>query len=42
MPASQSGVAHATIEAAPSDNPPLRLPLNSNSDAYENLTSSPV
>jgi len=38
MVASQSGVAHATIEAALSDNPPLRLLLNS--DAYEAVTST--
>ena len=33
MPGSQSGVAHAIIEAASSDAPPKRLLLNS--DAYE-------
>ena len=38
MPASQSGVAHATIEAALSDEPPLRLLINS--DAYEAVTAS--
>lgn len=38
MPASQSGVAHATIEAALSDDPPLRLLINS--DAYERVTST--
>jgi NAD(P)-dependent dehydrogenase (short-subunit alcohol dehydrogenase family) len=38
MPGSQSGVAHATIEAALSENPPLRLLLNS--DAYEAVTST--
>jgi NAD(P)-dependent dehydrogenase (short-subunit alcohol dehydrogenase family) len=38
MPGSQSGVAHATIEAALSENPPLRLLLNS--DAYEAVTSA--
>ena len=38
MPASQSGVAHATIEAALSDDPPLRLLVNS--DAYELVTSA--
>ncbi|MGW5329399.1 SDR family oxidoreductase [Streptomyces sp. NPDC004014] len=38
MVASQSGVAHATIEAALSDNPPLRLLLNS--DAYEAVTTT--
>lgn len=38
MVASQSGVAHAMIEAALSDNPPLRLLLNS--DAYEAVTST--
>ncbi|WP_301174829.1 SDR family oxidoreductase [Actinomadura geliboluensis] len=38
MPASQSGVAHATIEAVLSDDPPLRLLLNS--DAYETVTSA--
>lgn len=38
MVASQSGVAHATIEAALSDKPPLRLLLNS--DAYEAVTST--
>jgi NAD(P)-dependent dehydrogenase (short-subunit alcohol dehydrogenase family) len=38
MPASQSGVAHATIEAALAENPPLRLLLNS--DAYEAVTST--
>lgn len=38
MPGSQSGVAHAIIEAALSDNPPLRLLLNS--DGYELVTSN--
>lgn len=38
MPASQSGVVHATIEAALSENPPLRLLINS--DAYELVTST--
>jgi NAD(P)-dependent dehydrogenase (short-subunit alcohol dehydrogenase family) len=38
MVGSQSGVAHATIEAALSDDPPLRLLLNS--DAYEAVTST--
>ncbi|MEU7045513.1 SDR family oxidoreductase [Streptomyces varsoviensis] len=38
MPASQSGVAHATIEAALSDDPPLRLLLNS--DAYDAVTAT--
>ncbi|UMG94847.1 SDR family NAD(P)-dependent oxidoreductase [Nocardioides sp. TF02-7] len=38
MPASQSGVANATIEAALSDTPPLRLLINS--DAYEAVTTS--
>jgi NAD(P)-dependent dehydrogenase (short-subunit alcohol dehydrogenase family) len=38
MVASQSGVAHATIEAALSKNPPLRLLLNS--DAYEAVTTT--
>lgn len=38
MPGSQSGIAHATIEAALSDDPPLRLLLNS--DAYENVTTT--
>lgn len=38
MPASQSGVAHATIEAALSESPPLRLLLNS--DAYEAVTGT--
>jgi NAD(P)-dependent dehydrogenase (short-subunit alcohol dehydrogenase family) len=38
MAGSQSGVAHATIEAALSENPPLRLLLNS--DAYEAVTTT--
>jgi NAD(P)-dependent dehydrogenase (short-subunit alcohol dehydrogenase family) len=38
MVGSQSGVAHATIEAALSENPPLRLLLNS--DAYEAVTAT--
>ncbi|MBB5790795.1 SDR family oxidoreductase [Jiangella mangrovi] len=38
MPASQSGVAHATIEAALAENPPLRLLVNS--DAYEAVTAA--
>ena len=38
MPGSQSGVAHALIEAAESEDPPLRLLLNS--DAYENVTGA--
>lgn len=38
MVGSQSGVAHATIEAALSDDPPLRLLLNS--DAYEAVTTT--
>ncbi len=38
MPGSQSGVAHAIIEAALSDAPPLRLLLNS--DAYELVTGA--
>ncbi|SEQ93076.1 Short-chain dehydrogenase [Lentzea xinjiangensis] len=38
MPGSQSGVAHAIIEAALSDAPPLRLLLNS--DAYELVTTA--
>ncbi|WP_199440261.1 SDR family oxidoreductase [Umezawaea beigongshangensis] len=38
MVASQSGVAHATIEAALSEDPPLRLLLNS--DAYEAVTTT--
>ncbi|MFE6286200.1 SDR family oxidoreductase [Streptomyces sp. NPDC057877] len=38
MPGSQSGVAHATIEAALSDDPPLRLLLNS--DAYDAVTGT--
>ncbi|WP_193043032.1 SDR family oxidoreductase [Mycolicibacterium baixiangningiae] len=38
MVASQSGVAHAVIEAALSGNPPLRLLLNS--DAYETVTAT--
>ncbi|MFE7114747.1 SDR family oxidoreductase [Streptomyces sp. NPDC057654] len=38
MVASQSGVAHAVIEAALSDDPPLRLLLNS--DAYDAVTST--
>ncbi|WP_329459860.1 SDR family oxidoreductase [Streptomyces sp. NBC_01497] len=38
MVASRSGVAHATIEAALSDDPPLRLLLNS--DAYEAVTTT--
>jgi hypothetical protein len=38
MPASQSGVAHATIEAALSSDPPLRLLINS--DAYEAVTAT--
>ncbi|GAA5141698.1 SDR family oxidoreductase [Nocardioides marinquilinus] len=38
MPASQSGVAHATIEAALADDPPLRLLVNS--DAYELVTGA--
>ncbi|GAB3447979.1 SDR family oxidoreductase [Streptomonospora sediminis] len=38
MPASQSGVAHATIEAALAADPPLRLLINS--DAYEAVTSA--
>ncbi|ACU38102.1 SDR family oxidoreductase [Actinosynnema mirum] len=38
MPGSQSGVAHAVIEAALSDDPPLRLLLNS--DAHELVTGA--
>ena len=38
MVGSQSGVAHATIKAALSENPPLRLLLNS--DAYEAVTTT--
>ncbi|MCF3961994.1 SDR family oxidoreductase [Streptomyces fuscigenes] len=38
MVGSRSGVAHATIEAALSEDPPLRLLLNS--DAYEAVTST--
>jgi NAD(P)-dependent dehydrogenase (short-subunit alcohol dehydrogenase family) len=38
MVGSQSGVAHATIEAALSDAPPLRLLLNS--DAYDAVTAT--
>ncbi len=38
MPGSQSGVAHAIVEAALSDAPPLRLLLNS--DAYELVTTA--
>lgn len=38
MVGSQSGVAHAIIEAALSENPPLRLLLNS--DAYEAVTAT--
>jgi NAD(P)-dependent dehydrogenase (short-subunit alcohol dehydrogenase family) len=38
MVGSQSGVAHATIEAALSENPPLRLLLNS--DSYEAVTAT--
>ena len=38
MPGSQSGVAHAIIEAASSQSPPLRLLLNS--DAYEMVTTT--
>lgn len=38
MVGSQSGVAHATIEAALSETPPLRLLLNS--DAYEAVTAT--
>ena len=38
MPGSQSGVAHAIVEAALSDEPPLRLLLNS--DAYEAVTTT--
>ncbi|MEV0264665.1 SDR family oxidoreductase [Streptomyces sp. NPDC050617] len=38
MVASQSGVAHAVIEAALSDDPPLRLLLNS--DAYDAVTAT--
>jgi NAD(P)-dependent dehydrogenase (short-subunit alcohol dehydrogenase family) len=38
MPGSQSGVAHAIVEAASSDDPPLRLLLNS--DAYELVTGA--
>lgn len=38
MPGSQSGVAHAIVEAALSDQPPLRLLLNS--DAYEAVTTT--
>ncbi|MGA6161549.1 SDR family oxidoreductase [Amycolatopsis magusensis] len=38
MPGSQSGVAHAIIQAALSGNPPLRLLLNS--DAYEAVTTT--
>ena len=38
MPGSQSGVAHAIIEAASSDAPPKRLLLNS--DAYELVTAT--
>ena len=37
MPGSTSGLAHAIIDAALSDEPPLRLLLNS--DAYENVTT---
>jgi NAD(P)-dependent dehydrogenase (short-subunit alcohol dehydrogenase family) len=38
MPGSQSGVAHAIVETALSDEPPLRLLLNS--DAYEAVTTT--
>lgn len=38
MPGSQSGVAHAIVEAALSDAPPSRLLLNS--DAYELVTNA--
>lgn len=38
MPGSQSGVAHAIVEAALADDPPRRLLLNS--DAYELVTSA--
>ncbi len=38
MVGSQSGVAHAIIEAATSDEPPLRLLLNS--DAYTAVTTT--
>ena len=38
MPGSQSGVAHAIIEAALLDAPPRRLLLNS--DAYQNVTTA--
>lgn len=38
MPGSQSGLAHAIIEAAATDEPPLRLLLNS--DAYEMVTTA--
>ena len=38
MPGSQSGVAHAIIEAALSDDPPRRLLLNS--DAYDLVTTA--
>lgn len=38
MPGSQSGVAHAVVEAALSDDPPLRLLLNS--DAHELVTGA--
>lgn len=38
MPGSQSGLAHAIIEAALSDEPPRRLLLNS--DAYEMVTTT--
>ena len=38
MPGSQSGVAHAIVEAALSPAPPRRLLLNS--DAYEAVTAA--
>jgi NAD(P)-dependent dehydrogenase (short-subunit alcohol dehydrogenase family) len=38
MPGSQSGVAHALVEAALSEEPPLRLLLNS--DAYQAVTTT--
>lgn len=38
MPGSQSGLAHAVIEAVLSDEPPRRLLLNS--DAYEMVTTT--
>ena len=38
MPGSQSGLSHANIVAAPMDDPPRRLLLNS--DAYEIVTTA--